>query len=101
MQTNEEDMRPSEYAYAEAHALLAKVAVTWGADFPRAIVTVGEDRNIYVYWLYDDDSIELTVPSEPTELQSLNINIGSYSNFETRVSPELVYFWIGQLYQRK
>jgi len=97
----DEEMRPSEYACSEAYSLLAKVASRFGASFPRAKVTVGEDQNIYIYWLNGDDTVELTIPSDPSETHSIYVNIGAYSSFERDVNPIRLHFSISQLYQGK
>jgi hypothetical protein len=96
----DEEFKPSIYAYSKALSVAYEIADGYNGQFPRAAIAVGEDNGVYFYWKQRLAIFELRIPANPSNNFRVYINTNadepSYMEYVSNASEIrnlLMVFW--------
>jgi hypothetical protein len=95
------DLHPTAYAYTKAYSLLVEAAGKLGGEFPHAAITIGEDENLYAYWIEGSNSVELTICPTPAGKHAIYSRLGGIKSLETTVNEETLASYLVRFNQVK
>ena len=94
LQLEEDDLRPTGYAFQTALALVVEANRVLRGNFARASAAVDEDGSISLYWRKPARNIELNIPAQSQGKHYIYHREGTEHGVERNVTADALAHWI-------